>query len=83
MGNLDIASKNAGLKNEQQQFAQKSLQGLYGTDTDAMLKAMGLVPQDIQAQAAADKTGWVQDLSGIMSSLGQLGGGAAAMKKAF
>ena len=79
MGNLDIASKNAGLKNEQQQFAQKSLQGLYGTDTSAMLEAMGLVPKDITAQAAADSTGWVQDLTGIMKGLGSLAQGAGSM----
>lgn len=73
-GNLDVAAKNAGLKQQQQQFAQKSLEGLYGTNTDAMLKAMGLVPQDINAAANADKTGWVQDLSQIMTAVGSLGG---------
>lgn len=81
MGNLNIASKNAGLKQEQQQSAQQQLGGLYGTDTSAMLKAMGLVPQDVDAEANADKTGWVQNFSQIMSSLGAAGGGAGAVMK--
>ena len=79
MGNLDIASKNAGLKNQQQQFAQGQLSGLYGTDTNAMLKAMGLVPEDITAAAKADSTGWVQNLTGIMDALGNMAKGAGSV----
>jgi hypothetical protein len=46
--------------------------GLYGTDTSAMLGAMGQVPADIAAQMAAQQHGWMQDLSGGIA-IGQQG----------
>jgi len=46
--------------------------GLYGTDTAAMLSAMGQVPADINAQMAAQQHGWVQDLSNGLA-IGQQG----------
>jgi hypothetical protein len=78
-GSLNIASNNAGLKQKQQQFAQGQLSGLYGTDTNAMLKAMGLVPEDVNAEANAGKSGWLQDFTGIMSALGGAAQGAGSI----
>jgi hypothetical protein len=43
--------------------------GLYNTDTDAMLKAMGIQTGDINAQTEAGKSGWFQNLN----ALGQTG----------
>ena len=44
-----------------------------------MLKAMGLVPEDITAAAKADSTGWVQNLTGIMDALGNMAKGAGSV----
>lgn len=71
---LDVKNKSAELAQEKQGNAQKALAGIYGTDTDAMLKAMGLVPEDVNAAANADKTGWVQDVAQLGSMIGGLGG---------
>jgi hypothetical protein len=46
------------------QEGAKGLAGLYSTDTDAMLKAMGIETGDINAQTEAGKSGWFQNLLG-------------------
>jgi hypothetical protein len=45
------------------------MQGLYGTDTDAMLKAMGIQTGDINAQTEAGKSGWMQNTMGMISAI--------------
>lgn len=75
---LGVENKSADLAQKKQQFAQGELSGLYGMDTNASLKAMGLVPEDIKAGAAADSTGWVQNFADIMKSLKAGGGGMPA-----
>jgi hypothetical protein len=57
----NIAAKNAGLKQEQQQEGLKGLEGMYGEDTSGMLKAMALQPEDVNAEVGANKTGWNQN----------------------
>lgn len=74
----DILTQNAQLKERQKQSAQSGLEGLYGTDTSGMLHAMGLVPQDVEAGAKADSVGWLQNLTGILTSVGQMGKGFGA-----
>lgn len=64
-----IAAQNANLKQTQQQDAAKQLQGLYGTDTSGMLNAMGQESQDINAEANANKTGWLQNTLDIINTL--------------
>ena len=59
---LDIAQKQADLQQQQRAQALKQLQGLYGTDVEAGLKAQSLVPEDINAWANANKTGWQQNV---------------------
>lgn len=80
---LNVQNENAQLQQNKQQFAQRALQGLYGTDTSAMMESMGLVPKDVEAGAEANRSGWMQDLTGLLGSLGSLGSGAAAARKAF
>ena len=53
-----IAAKNAGLEQEQQQNAATGLSRLGTTDTDAQLKAMGLVSSDINAGVNANQAPW-------------------------
>ena len=63
-----IAAENAGLKQTQQQDAARALQGEYGTDTSAMLQSAGQVAPDVNAEANADKTGWLQDTQSLLQS---------------
>lgn len=66
---LDVANKSADLGQKKQMFAQGELGNIYGLDKNAMLRAMGLVPEDVNAAANAEKTGWVQNFTDIMKSL--------------
>lgn len=45
------------------------LSGLYGTNTGAMLKAMGQQNEDINTQVAAGKSGWLQNMDQTIASL--------------
>jgi hypothetical protein len=45
------------------------MQGLYGQDTDAMLKAMGIQNQDINTQIEAGKSGWLQNMNATITAL--------------
>lgn len=64
-----IASKNADLKQQQQQDAARGLQGMYGTDTSGMLDAAGQESGDINAQVNANKTGWLQNVNDTIATL--------------
>ena len=57
-----------GAKQLNQQGAA-GLEGLYGTDVNAQLRAMGLIPEDINAQVNAGKSGWEQNAMGWMNAL--------------
>lgn len=46
--------------------------GLFNTDTDAALKAMGLQTNDINTQLEAGKSGWLQNMNATLSTLGNL-----------
>lgn len=76
---LDVATKNAMLQQQQRQSALKQLESMYGTDVAAGLKAQSLVPEDINAWANANNTGWVQNVDQTIGAI--LGsGGAGAIK---
>ncbi len=70
----EMATVNAGVgaqdvlgaKNLNQEGA-RGMSSLYGTDTSAMLQAMGQIPADINAEMGAQQHGWVQDLSNGIS----------------
>jgi len=66
---LDVATKNAMLQQQQRASALKQLEGIYGTQVGAALKAQSLVPEDIDAWAKANQTGWVQNVTGVLSAL--------------
>lgn len=70
-----IGAENAQLKQQQQQSAAKQLQGLYGTDTSAMLDSMGLQNQDINTEIKAGQSGWFQNLNQMLQTIE---GGASA-----
>ncbi len=69
-----IAAKNADLQQQQQQSAASGLQNLYGTDTSAQLKAMGLQNEDLNTAASTYGTGsWMSDLGKLAGGIGQIG----------
>lgn len=76
-----IAGQNVNLQQQQQQEAAKGLQGEQGMDQEAQLKALGLVPEDINAQANlnAHPNDWASQLmrgaGAISSAAGSLGFG--------
>lgn len=78
-----IAGDNAGVKLQQQQNAQKMLSGLYGTDVGAQTQNEGVANDATQTGIAAGKSGWLQNMTGLLSSIGSLGSGVGAAKKAF
>ena len=77
-----IAGQNANLQQQQQQNAAQGLQKMQGMDTDAQLKSMGLIPEDINASTKAYGTGdWASNLAQLSKGInagagivGQVGG---------
>lgn len=67
---LNVQTQNAQLKQKQRQAALSGLEGMYGTDVNAQLKAMGIVPEDINAETNAGNSGWLQNTVGTISALG-------------
>lgn len=75
-----IEAQNANLQEQQKQDAANGLARMQGMDTDAQLKAMGLIPQDVEAGAKAFGQGdWVNSLSRMMG----MGVQGAAMASGF
>lgn len=75
----DILAQNANVKLQQQQQGGNLLQGLYGTDVGAQQSAAGQVPGDLNAKMNAGQGGWLQNTTGILGTLGSLGGGAGSI----
>ena len=64
---------------QNQREAAGGLGEMASMDTGAALKAMGIQTGDINAEIEASKTGWFQNMTGLMSSLGQGAAGAGAL----
>ena len=77
-----IASKSADLAQQHQQAAASVLGNMYGQDTSAQLKAMGLVPEDVKAGAEANSAPW-QALSGMIGAGAQATNAGVNAYKAF
>lgn len=80
---LGVQNASAQLGQQKQMQAQNQLAGLYGTDTSAQLKAMGISNEDIQNELAAGRQGWLQNTDATIEALAKGAGGAAAVKGAF
>jgi len=78
-----IAADNAQLQQKEQQSAVSGLTGLYGANTDAMMKALGLQNQDINTEVDAGKSGWLQNATGVLSAVGGAVNGLAGKGGAF
>jgi len=77
-----IASKSADLQQQNQQSAASGLSNMYGQDTSAQLKAMGLVPEDVKASSDANSAPW-QALSGMIGAGAQAANSGINAYKAF
>lgn len=70
-----VAANNANLKQDQSNNAAKMLSGLYGTDVGAQGDALNIANGATQAGTQAGQSGWLQNLTGVLSSIN---GGASA-----
>ncbi len=66
---LNVQNKSAELGQKKQMGAQSELAGLYGTDVNANLKAQGLLPEDVNAETNAGKSGWFQNMTNLIATL--------------
>lgn len=72
---LGVANQDVALKEKQRQEGLAGLQGVYGTDVGAQLKAQGLVPEDINAENAAAQSGVQQNALNWFKAVKSGGGG--------
>lgn len=70
---LNVSNESAKLAQQKQSEAQGRLAGLYGTDVSAQLRAMGLIPEDVNAETNAGKSGWLQNTLDTIGTIGSLG----------
>jgi hypothetical protein len=61
--NLGIGAQDIAGAKALNQAGAAGMQGMYGTDTSAMLGAMGQQAPDINAQTTAGKSGWFQNMT--------------------
>jgi hypothetical protein len=80
---LNIQNKSSELGQKKQMVAQGELSKLYGTDVNANLEAQGLSTKDIQTEVEAGKSGWFQNMTGLITALGGAAQGAGAMGAKF
>jgi hypothetical protein len=66
---LNVQNKSADLAQRKQQEAASELGNLYGTDVNETLKAQGLMNEDINSEVEAGKSGWMQNMTNLISSL--------------
>lgn len=59
---------------ELNQEGAKGISGMYGVDTDAMLKAMGIQTGDINSEVTAGNSGWYQNMNATIAALRGAGG---------
>lgn len=77
----DILAQNAQLQQQQVGQGAGILQGIYGTDVGAANAAAGQQAGDINSETNAGNSGWLQNLTGILGSLGSLGTGVGNASK--
>jgi hypothetical protein len=66
-----IAADNANLKQDQSNNAAKMLSGLYGTDVGAQNEALNTANSATNTGIEAGKSGWLQNITGLMGTLAQ------------
>ncbi len=66
---LGIASQDVMGAKKLNQEGAAGMQGLFGTNTQAMLGAMGQESGDINAEVNAGKSGWLQNTMNVLNTL--------------
>jgi hypothetical protein len=74
-----IAADSAKLQQQNQQSAASGLSNMYGQDTSAQLKAMGLVAPDVNAATSANSAPW-NELTGMINAGANAASAAAKWK---
>lgn len=74
---LGVENQNTALKESQRQSGIKGLEGMFGTDVGAQLKAQGLVPEDIKAWNSSPTA--LGEVEGGLGTLGSLATGAGTL----
>jgi hypothetical protein len=69
-----VASNNANLKQDQSNNAAKMLAGLYGTDVGAQGDALNTANSATATGIEGGKSGWMQNLTGILAAINGNGG---------
>lgn len=69
-----IQAQNQNLMEQQRQAGASGLSKMYGIDTSGMLESQGQQAGDINAEAEAGKSGWLQNTLAIMKTLQGAGG---------
>jgi hypothetical protein len=64
-----IAGENADVKLKQQQEGAEGLSSLYGTDVNAQMKALGIVPSAVNAGVNAGSHGWFQNMTNLIAAV--------------
>lgn len=80
--NLSIDERNALLKEAQRQAGLAGETGLYGTQNEDVLRALGLGTNAVNAGTAAGQSGWFQNFVGLMNALkpgGSTGAGGSTI----
>jgi hypothetical protein len=78
-GSLAIQQSNADLKEKKRQAGIEGLSGLYGTTDKDVLASLGVQNQSTQALTEAGKSGWFQNMMGMINAFrpsGGFGGGS-------
>ncbi len=70
--NLGVGAQDVMGAKQLNQEGAAGMAGLEGTDQKAQLAAMGLQNEDINTQLNANKSGWFQNLTGLMGAGGNL-----------
>lgn len=65
-----IEAENAQVQNQQQQSAARGLGNMQELDANSQLKAMGLIPEDVNAGTNAQTQGWLQSWNQFNKDLG-------------
>jgi hypothetical protein len=75
--NLGVGAQDVMGAKDLQQRGAEGMQGLYGTDVNRQLSAMGLRDKAIGTQIEAGKSGWFQNLMSGLGTAAKMGTAAA------
>jgi hypothetical protein len=79
----DVASQNAQTKLSQQSQAASGLGSLYGSASGAGAQWGNVQAKDLETQVEAGKSGWLQNLTDVVSAVSGAASGASSVKKAW